>query len=442
MERGRYIDAEALLREAISDGVRSATVHAMLGLCLRRAGVHEAANEEIKTALTLDPNCAYVHYALSFLSAPTHLKHAPMLGGCVKHILRALELAPNEVTYLARLADLRQILQQWKESLEPIEAGLRLSPRHVGLAVQRAEALIHLGRRDEAHETLLRALQSDPEAASTYAGMGWALLRTGDYERATKFFEEALRLGPELGWAQHGALECAKHQYRSYRVLSFLRHRLVHRPLLRFAIEMGICCGLVIAAFAALFWLDPIIRPRWGGWPVVVIFMPLILLPFALQWGVEPFFAWRVRHHRAAQLSATEPIVKDYATRWVLGGIICGVTIFFAVLLGQSKSPAVFGLIGLVPGVASLAVTLFDVPGGKERKWLFVFSVVMLVVGPILLIGGRNFILDLDPDPRGSVLLLMPAIFVVIVSQRIKQKNRAQRHQQVVAASRQKIHSR
>src|ERR1041385_713640 len=172
LERGRFLEAETLLRAALDEGPQSAEVHAMLGLCLKRAGLHEEAKAKLQEALALDPNCAYVHYALSFVLMPANVRDTRLFSGpCLKHIQHALELEPENVSYLIRLAELRQMLGQWKESLEPIEHALQRSPQDVGLAVRHAEALIHLGRRDEAREVLLGALASDPEASNAHAGM-------------------------------------------------------------------------------------------------------------------------------------------------------------------------------------------------------------------------------------------------------------------------------
>lgn len=440
LEQGRWLEAETLLRAAIEEGVRSANVHAMLALCLRRAGVHDAASDEIKAALAIDANCAYAHYVLSFPSAATKLINPNVfLGQCIKHILRALEIEPNNVSYLGRLAYLRQQSRQWKQSLEPIDAALRLAPRNVGLAVQRAEALIHLGQRQEAHETLLRALQADPAEARVHAGMGWALLRTGDHQRAKEFFEEALRLHPDLEWAQHGAFECAKNEYRLYRVLSYFKQRWVHRPGLRLLVEMGISVVWLLAVFGLLFWIDPIIRPRWGGAPIAIAIVPLLLIPFALDFCKEPLFSWLVRRHRAAQLSATEPIVKGLVPKFALTLTAFAVGIFFAVSFDVSKSPLIFALLGLTPGVACLGVTLFDVPGCTARKWLMLSSILVLIAGPILLVMGREYILDLNPDPRSATLLAVPPIVIAVISQRLKQKQRIEEHQRLLAASQRKI---
>jgi len=440
MERGRYIEAEVLLREAITnEAPPSATTHAMLASCLRNAGLHDAANAEIRNALAIDANCAYAHYVFSFISEAPGRRTPLSYGTCIKHVQRALELEPNEASYLIRLAELRQACQQWKQSLEPIKAALRLSPQRVGLAVLHAEALIHLGQRQAAHEILMRALAADPEAANAHAGMGWALLRTGDHLRATELVDEALRLRPGLGWAQRGALECAKHHYRTYRVLTYTEQRLIHRPLLRLGIEMGLCTAWLLAVFALLFWLDPIIRPRWGGGPIAAMIIPLLVIPIALFFWREPFFSWRVRHHRSAQLSATSPLIKEQSGKWVLGLIVGGVTLAFAILLHYSKSPAVFALLGILPGLSSLGVVVCDVPAGGARKWLMFYGIMLLVGGPILMVWLREFILELDPDPRSALLLVAPAIFVAIASDRLKARNRVKEHDRAVADSQKKL---
>jgi tetratricopeptide (TPR) repeat protein len=440
MERGRYIEAEVLLREAITnEAPPAATTHAMLASCLRNAGLSDAANAEIKNALAIDANCAYAHYVFSFISEAPGRRTPLSYGTCIKHVERALELEPNQASYLIRLAELRQACQQWKRSLEPIEAALRLSPWHVGLAVLHAEALIHLGQRQAAHTILMRALAADPEAANVHAGMGWALLRTGDHLRATEFFEEALRLRPESGWAQRGAVECAKHHYRAYRLLTYTEQRLIHRPLLRIGIETGFCAAWLLAVFALLFWIDPIIRPHWGGGPIAAMIVPLLVIPIGLVFWREPFFSWLVRNHRSAQLSVTGPLIKKQAGKWVLGLVIGGVTLALAILLHHSKSPAVFALLGLVPGVTSLGVVVCDVPASSWRKWLMLYGVVFLIGGPILMVRLREFILESDPDPRSAMLLATPAILVALVSDRLKARNRLKEHEKAVADSQRKL---
>ena len=107
------------------------------------------------------------------------------------------------------------------------ERGLAIDPEHNVCTNLRAMALVQLGRKDEAAETLGSALANDPENALTHANQGWALLHQGDHQRALEHFREALRIDPELEWAQAGIVEALKAQY------------LIYRLMLRFFLWMG-----------------------------------------------------------------------------------------------------------------------------------------------------------------------------------------------------------
>lgn len=172
-----------------------------------------------------------------------------------------------------------------------------------------------------------------------------------------------------------------------------------------------------------------------------MMIVPLLVIPIAAMFWKEPFFSWLVRRHRSAQLSTTSPLVKEQSGKWMLGIIVGVVTLVLAILLHYSKSPAVFALLGILPGVASLGVAIYHAPSGDGRNWLMGFSVAVLISGPVLMIYFREFILELDPDPRSAVLLLVPAIFVAIISERLKAKDRIKEHERAVAESQKKLTS-
>src|SRR6185436_7611138 len=205
-ERGGIIEAEAELRAAMAEGDQSSDLHAMLCLCLLHAGLRERAKSEVETALSLEPNNAFAHYALSYVQqAVLEFMSTPLVGRAspfnvmhsrpvVRAASLAVELAPDEERYLIRLAEVYQLLGEWRTSLGPAERALALSPANVPAAILRAEALTRTGRSQEARDTLARALEMNPEASAVHAGMGWAMLRAGDSNRATEFFDNALRL--------------------------------------------------------------------------------------------------------------------------------------------------------------------------------------------------------------------------------------------------------
>ncbi len=59
----------------------------------------------------------------------------------------------------------------------------------------------------------------NPNNPNTHANLGWALLHKGEHEKAMIHFREALRLDPELQWAQQGIVEALKARHFIYRVM-------------------------------------------------------------------------------------------------------------------------------------------------------------------------------------------------------------------------------
>ncbi|HEX7654130.1 MAG TPA: tetratricopeptide repeat protein, partial [Verrucomicrobiae bacterium] len=436
MEQGRYLDAEVRLRELIANSpVPSAAAQTMLGLCLYHSGVFPAARAAIQTALAIDANYAHAHYALSFVAGCSDRPSQWISPAArLRHVQRALELHPAEPSYLLRLAELHQETRQWQRSLPPILEVRRLWPQHPGAAVLQAEALIHLGRRDEARQILHTALTHNPEAARTHAGMGWTLLRSGDHQGAAAFFDEALRLRPGLDWAQAGALACAKHEYQGYRWLTYTDYRFHHRPLLKLLLDTSIALAWLLAVIGLLFWLDPLIRPHWGALPLVILMVPLMAAPFVIQYGTEPFYNWRVRRHRAAQLSSTAPILARLRRTWRITAVILLGTAGLAGWYHFSHGPLVFGVIGLTPGALAWWAARYEVPPCPERRHLVIASVVILILGPGLLIWLRRFILETAPDPRCAVLLAVPAIIIGMLAERLKIRQRIKEHHQSIAS--------
>jgi Tfp pilus assembly protein PilF len=435
-DQGRFLDAEAELRTALTAGESSAHLHALLGLCLRQAELHDAARQEVKKALELEPQCDYAHYALSYVEQGGVRANLFTVNASIKHVRRALEIAPHEVRYLVRLGELYQAAQQWAKSLEPLEEALRISPRHVRAAVLRAEGLTSVGRRKEALETLHRALETDPEASTAHAGMGWALLRAGDRDGATEFFDEALRLRPESTWAQDGALECAKHEYWVYRLLSFPAQRFPGRPLVRLLFETTAAAVMLVTFFGLLTWLDPVLRPYIGDGGVVLIFVPMFVLGTVLLYYKEPIFFWLVRRHRAAQSSAGVERRKRTG-RYMVVFIIGLAAALVPTLLEKRLQALMFGIFGLLPGAACFWIALCETPPVSGRKWLIAYSVALSVVGCVIAVVYRDSLEDLGRG--GLMLMLLPVIPVAIADERFKRKERERQHQRAIETSRRKF---
>jgi tetratricopeptide (TPR) repeat protein len=88
----------------------------------------------------------------------------------------------------------------------------------------RAMALVKLGRRAEAGQTIDAALARSPEDAFSHANKGWALLEARRPKEALDHFREALRLDPNFEYARLGIIEALKARNPIYGL--FLRYAL------------------------------------------------------------------------------------------------------------------------------------------------------------------------------------------------------------------------
>jgi tetratricopeptide (TPR) repeat protein len=69
------------------------------------------------------------------------------------------------------------------------------------LQLQRAQALLDLGRHKEALPLITDALRLNPESAEIYCYLAFALRQTGEIKQALVVIEDALRKDPNLEWA-------------------------------------------------------------------------------------------------------------------------------------------------------------------------------------------------------------------------------------------------
>ena len=80
-------------------------------------------------------------------------------------------------------------------------------------------ALVRLGRKSEAVDTVNYALERDPESGFSHANQGWNCLHQNNPKQALDHFREALRLDPELEYAREGMVEALKARNPVYRAM-------------------------------------------------------------------------------------------------------------------------------------------------------------------------------------------------------------------------------
>jgi len=97
----------------------------------------------------------------------------------------------------------------FERALSSLDRALILRPSLVEAHRSRAMVLLSLGREDEAVTAVEHALTVDPGAASAYQTLGRVhFIGRGDFARAAEYYEMALDLNPQAGWAALQLAHC------------------------------------------------------------------------------------------------------------------------------------------------------------------------------------------------------------------------------------------
>ncbi len=158
-EAGRWDEAEAELRRALSLHPDRAEWHFNLGLTLEAAGRNEDARRAFADALELEPVDPQVML---------------MLGvACVR-------------------------CERLEEGIRWLERSHETAPDRADTFVHRIDAYARLGMHDEAEQMFYSALQYDDENPLAYAHVAESLMDRGDYARAVYCLKQAAQLDPLL----------------------------------------------------------------------------------------------------------------------------------------------------------------------------------------------------------------------------------------------------
>ena len=158
LQDGRYNDAAAACREALSEAPDHPDLRMLMGLCEEAAGRPDSARAWMEKALD---------------KAPAH----PAAGF---HFGRLLLLDGRD--------------DEAREALEPCVAA---DPNHAAARTLLARIEQRAGRSDAAVEGLRTALLANEDYAPAHAGLATLLLRRGELEEAHKHAAAAVRLRPE-----------------------------------------------------------------------------------------------------------------------------------------------------------------------------------------------------------------------------------------------------
>jgi len=211
LARNKPETAEAVFRTVLESFPSSAAAHALLAMALADQSRGREAMRSSADAIRMDPNLALAHAARACaLDAQGLHWEAEM------EARQAVALAPTDPNRHSDLAGIVGRAGRFAEALDITSRGLSLNPQHLPSLHCRAQALVSLGRSDEAQELLTSALLEDPDLAQLHASIGLFLEGHGDLTRAGDEFREAIRLDNSV-LAAHEGLRRLNSPYRRLR---------------------------------------------------------------------------------------------------------------------------------------------------------------------------------------------------------------------------------
>lgn len=375
-QQHRFDLAETEFRQVLANNPEDAFAHAFLGLCLLERKEYKPATEHVERAVHLAPDMAFAHSAHSRI-----LFERNYVDPALRAIHEAIRLDPENADYHAQESAIYLEKSQWREALNSAEQGLQIDSEHVACTNLRAVAMVKLGRREAAGQTIGAALARNPEDAFTHANQGWTLLHDGNPNKAMEHFREALRLDPNNEWARQGIVEALKARYFIYSImLKWFLWMSKLPPNVQWLVLIGGWFGvrMLNATAKANPQLGPVI------YPIVILYIAFALM----TWIASPLFNLLLRLNRFGRLALSRE--ETVASNWlgICLALALGMLGWWAItqmkvaLLGAM----VFGFL-LIP----LAGTFYCQPGWP--RWAMGGGTAVLAglgIGGLVLIGSNE----------------------------------------------------
>lgn len=364
INQGQLPLAERELREGLSQEPDDAMSHALLAIVLMHQKKDKEALNEAETAIGLTPASPFCHYILALVHHGFN-RHSKAL----KAIEGAIALDPDDAEFYGLLSSIYMAQYKWKAALQAAEDGLAIDPEDTDCINLRANALIKLGRNDEASDTINGALEQAPENARAHANQGWNLLHQGKAKAALPSFKEALRLDPNLEWARVGIIEALKATNPLYRVmLAYFLWMMRMQPLMR----IGIIVGLVV--------LSNILSRLGASRPALEPFIIPLLITYGifvlLTWIAHPVSNLLLRLNRFGRLALSED--EKRTTNWV--GSVLGLAIISGIA-GAVLGNLLLINTAILSGAMTIPVaTTCRATSARSKNILLIYTIALTLI--------------------------------------------------------------
>jgi tetratricopeptide (TPR) repeat protein len=199
---GKFLDAERLYQAILRRFPENADALHLMGTLALEADEQEIAVEYFTKAVKQNPkNHIYQHNLGNTYLQTRNFELA------IRHLNKAIELKPNLVDGLCNLARCYVLMSNAEMALPLYRKAFRLEPTHHLVAVGLGNALVNLGKMDEAEEVLRLAIESRVGTADAYMALASSKKFSGTPSELGEILRELENV--ELGDGQKGSLHHA-----------------------------------------------------------------------------------------------------------------------------------------------------------------------------------------------------------------------------------------
>jgi len=196
-QAGKYEDALAAFKHVFGLDPQAVWARHNFALCLEKLGRRDEAVNEFKRAVALKPD-----YGTSWLALGQLYEEMGRTNDASACFNRALTNRVNQADDLAALARFCFNRHWFDLAATNFASAIELRPSDAGLRLESGQALVALGRHDEALQQYQAAVELEPDQAQPHMQLGVELGRLGKHALAEKEFREVLRLNPSLNHAR------------------------------------------------------------------------------------------------------------------------------------------------------------------------------------------------------------------------------------------------
>ena len=387
ISQGRHKDAEALIREDLTESIDEPILYFFLALALLNQDKPKQAEEVARQAIQLEPEDGDNFFILARCLSEQKKKPEAL-----KAVDQAIALDAYDADYFALKTQIYYETRKFKQAIEAAEAGLEIDPESESCRFYYGILLEHFGRKEEAEAVSLGLLADNPEDYTNHNARGWVLIQAGDADAAERHFIQALRINPESEDAKTGLIYALSMRNR---VLGWMLKTLLWLGRFPYGAVIGaVLVGSLIAGRIARSDLPPPV-PQIG---VVVILVMMSFFLISLM--IQPIFNFVMSRSKTARHALNDR--QQTAVKWfMLPMALSLVFLNFWIFKGTGRS-----LPYLAVGWASLTAMIhesFEVPVQTVRRWMF--GVTLLILAVVIWLHYATFVVLV---PEAMAIMNMP----------------------------------